>query len=72
MPYEPAEDSFLLEREVKNYLEKLKDKKEMRILDMGSGSGIQAKICIKAGIKKSNVLCADIDDRVIAFLRKKN
>lgn len=70
MVYEPSEDSFLLEKEIKNYLSKLKDK-NINVLDMGSGSGIQAKACIKAGIKRSKVLAADIDKEAIKILKKK-
>ena len=69
MLYLPAEDSFLLEKEVKSYIIKLKDK-NIKVLDMGSGSGIQAKACLSSGIKSSNVLCADIDQEAINFLNK--
>jgi release factor glutamine methyltransferase len=37
---------------------------------MGSGSGIQAKTCIKNGFK--NVLCVDIDKKTIEHLKKQN
>jgi len=64
--YEPAEDSFLLSEEIKKYL-KNKDK-EIKILDMGSGSGIQAKTCRDLGFK--NILCADIDPEAIKHFKK--
>lgn len=41
----------------------------MRILDMGSGSGILAEGALKAGAKE--VLCVDIDDESVGELRKK-
>ena len=69
MVYPPAEDSWLLENEVKNYISKLKNK-PTRVLDMGSGSGIQALACISSGIKKSSILCADIDKEAVKFLKK--
>jgi HemK-related putative methylase len=72
MPYPPSEDSYLLENELKNYLTTLskKEKYKIKVLDMGSGSGIQAKACISEGIKKSNILCADIDKEAINYLKK--
>jgi len=71
MIYSPQEDSHLLGKEVKKYVSKIKNK-QIKILDMGSGSGIQAETCIKSGIKKENILCADIDKEVITFLKNKN
>ncbi len=72
MVYQPAEDSYLLEKEVKSLISKLKNKEldKIKVLDMGSGSGIQAQASIKSGIKMSNVLCVDIDEEVIDFLKK--
>ena len=64
--YSPAEDSYLLSECLKNYL-KNKDKK-IRILDMGSGSGIQAEICQEQGFK--NILCADINSDAVTHLKK--
>lgn len=63
MIYNPREDSYLLEKEVKKYA------KDMRVLDMGSGSGIQALGALKSGAK--SVLCADIDSQSIRELKKK-
>jgi len=68
MVYKPAEDSFLLEKEIKNYLGDLKRKRRIDILDMGSGSGIQAQACIKSGADKTRVWCADIDEKAIKRL----
>jgi len=73
MVYSPQEDSYLLAKEIKKYISKIKNKKEkLKVLDVGSGSGIQAQTCLKAGIKKENILCADIDKEVIRFLKGKN
>ncbi len=63
MIYEPREDSHLLENEV------AKCAKGRKVLDIGSGSGIQAKAALKSGAK--SVLCADIGYEVIKFLKKK-
>jgi len=64
MIYPPAEDSYLLSDTLKNFLKN--KKKTIKILDMGSGSGIQAKTCLELGFK--NVLCADINPEVIEYL----
>ena len=69
MVYSPSDDSFLLADEVKKYIESLSNK-NIKVLDMGSGSGIQAITAIESGIKKQNVLCADINDEAIKFLKK--
>ena len=64
--YSPAEDSYLLSEALTDYLDK-KDKK-IKILDMGSGSGIQAETCKKLGFK--NILCADINSNAVTHLKK--
>lgn len=69
MVYPPNEDSFLLETEIKRYIFSLKNK-NIRVLDMGSGSGIQALAAINAGINKENILCADIDREAIKELKR--
>jgi release factor glutamine methyltransferase len=66
MIYQSAEDSYLLENAVKDYL---KDKdKNIKILDMGSGSGIQAQTCKNLGFK--HILCADISQEAVNQLKK--
>jgi release factor glutamine methyltransferase len=67
--YEPKEDSYLLEKQVKTYIASLKDK-NIKVLDMGSGSGIQAKAAIKEGIKRINVLALDINPDAVKHLKK--
>ena len=63
MIYEPAEDSFLLARSVKEYA------KNKKVLDMGSGSGIQALEAKKYGA--SSVLAADINKEAVDFAKEK-
>lgn len=63
--YEPAEDSYLLSEQVKKHLSSINNKK-IKILDMGSGSGIQAQTCRKLGF--DNILAADINPEVISHL----
>jgi len=71
MVYSPQEDSYLLGKEVKKYLLHLKNK-DRKVIDMGSGSGIQAQICLKLEIKKENILCVDIDKEAVKFIKNKN
>lgn len=65
--YQPAEDSYLLLESVEKYLKKQENKK-IKILDIGSGSGIQALICKKLGF--DNVLTADINPNAVKYLKK--
>ncbi len=60
--YQPAEDSFLLEKYVKKFA-----KKQAKILDIGAGSGIQGKKSLKNG---SEVLFADINKNAVENLKK--
>ena len=60
MIYSPREDSFLLEREVKKY------SKGKSFLDLGAGSGIQAKAA--KSVKAKSILCADINDEALKEL----
>ncbi|MBU3912615.1 MAG: methyltransferase [Nanoarchaeota archaeon] len=63
--YSPSEDSFLMSETLRNNL-KNKDK-TIKILDMGTGSGIQALTLKNLGFK--NILAADIDKESIKFAR---
>ncbi|MEK6859809.1 MAG: HemK2/MTQ2 family protein methyltransferase [Nanoarchaeota archaeon] len=65
--YSPAEDSYLLAESVQGFLKKQKDKK-IKILDMGSGSGIQAQTCKQLGF--NNILAADINPEAVKYLKK--
>jgi release factor glutamine methyltransferase len=53
MIYQPAEDSYLLQKQVKKFV-----KQGMKVLDMGTGSGIQA---ITAKEQGAEVLAVDIN-----------
>lgn len=66
--YQPAEDSYLLSNTLKEYL-KDKKNKDISILDMGSGFGIQAQTCKDLGF--TNILVADINPEVISHLKRK-
>ena len=60
MVYKPREDSFLLEKAVKEYA-------SGRVLDMGTGTGIQARAAKAKGLQ---VVACDIDPEALAAARK--
>jgi len=62
MIYEPAEDSYLLAESVKKYA-------RGSVLDIGTGSGIQAKTAASLKAVKK-VLAVDIQSDVVASLKK--
>ena len=64
--YFPAEDSYLLSEVLKKQKINSKDK----ILDMGAGTGIQAKSLLSK-LNSENITLADINSTAIKFLRKK-
>lgn len=67
MIYDPSDDSYLLQEVL---VKSLKNKnKEIKILDMGSGSGIQAETCINLNFK--NVIAVDVNNEVVDILSKK-
>lgn len=61
MIYEPEEDSFLLQKYVREYA-------KGHVLDMGSGSGIQALAALE---KTPDVLAVDIDEDAVKLLKSK-
>ena len=69
--YEPEQDSFLLAGVVKKEVSFLITKySNPKILDMGSGSGIQAKTAIDVGINPKNITLSDINPEAIKHLKK--
>jgi release factor glutamine methyltransferase len=60
MIYEPAEDSFLLEKYVKKF------SKNKNVLDVGTGSGIQALSAKKSGAK--SVIACDINHEAVKYV----
>lgn len=64
--YQPSQDSYFLSEQLKKFLKE--QNKKIKILDMGSGSGIQAIICLNLGFK--NIICADIDKESLDYLKR--
>jgi release factor glutamine methyltransferase len=62
MIYEPAEDSYLLQKQVKKFV-----KKGMKVLDMGTGSGIQALTVFKLD---AQVVAVDINPECVEQVSK--
>jgi release factor glutamine methyltransferase len=62
MIYSPSEDSYLLAGQVNDLAN------GKRVLDMGSGSGIQGRIALDAGAK--SVVCVEQDSESVSHLRK--
>ena len=59
MIYEPQEDSYLLEKYVKKYA-------RGKVLDLGTGSGIQAKAALE---NTKNILAADINKEAVEYCK---
>ncbi len=72
--YMPEEDSYFLsefiEKEIREMLEN-NQVKFLNVLDMGSGTGVQAKTLLKSGIPQENIILADINKKSTNFLRNK-
>ena len=60
MMYEPREDSYLLQKYVRQFA-------HGRVLDVGTGSGIQAKTALE---KTNEVIAIDIDPEAVAHAKK--
>jgi len=63
MIYSPAEDSFLIEKYIKQF------SKDKSVLDMGTGSGILAETALAAGAK--SILAVDINPEAVQHVNKK-
>ncbi len=61
MIYEPAEDSYLLQKYVKEYA-------KGKVLEIGTGSGILAETALE---KTKDVLAVDINEECVEYVKKK-
>lgn len=69
--YSPAEDSFLLSEILEKEILKLSDKKsEIKVLEIGCGSGIQLQTIEKAGVRKQNIFSCDINLQAVKHCKK--
>jgi release factor glutamine methyltransferase len=69
--YSPAEDSFLLSSAIKSKISRLIAKNSnLKVLEIGSGSGIQLKTLFESGIKKQNIFSCDINPEAVKHCRK--
>ena len=60
--YEPAEDSYLMSRILKERIPNiLQLNPELKFLEIGAGSGIHLETVFSLGIKKENIFSCDID-----------
>ena len=64
--YEPEEDSYLLSDVLKKEIPKLlKKKKDISILEIGCGSGIQLNSILESGVDKKNIFGVDINEDAV-------
>ena len=66
--YVPDEDSYFLAGFLAEIVKREKPKK---VLDMGSGSGIQGETALKSGVKREELTLVDEDEKSVEILRKK-
>ncbi len=61
--YQPAEDSYLMSRILKEQLPELLNKNpDLKFLEIGVGSGIHLQTASTSGVKKENIFSSDINE----------
>jgi release factor glutamine methyltransferase len=69
--YEPAEDSYLMVETLKEEIPKLlKKNPELKLLEIGIGSGINLETAKKAGVNANNITGSDINPKAVEHCRK--
>ena len=64
--YEPAEDSYLMSKTLKEIIPKLlKENPNIKFLEVGSGSGILLETAKELGIKESHIFASDINEDAV-------
>jgi len=67
MIYPPAEDSYLMSEILKREIPFLLDENpNLKVLEMGAGSGINLGTLFKLGVKKENIFSIDINPKAVA------
>ena len=67
MIYQPAEDSFLMSRILKEQVPNLINQNpNLKFLEIGAGSGIHLETASSLGIKKENIFSSDIDKKSVS------
>jgi release factor glutamine methyltransferase len=65
--YQPAEDSYLMSRILKEQLPNLLEKNpDLKFLEIGAGSGIHLQTALNSGIKNENIFSSDIDKKAVS------
>jgi len=65
--YEPAEDSYLMSRILKEQVPSLLHQNpNLKFLEIGAGSGIHLETAFNLGIKKENIFSCDIDKKSVS------
>jgi len=60
--YQPAEDSYLMSRILKEQIPQLLEKNSnLKFFEIGAGSGIHLETAYNEGVKKENIFSSDID-----------
>ena len=67
--YIPSEDSFFLSETLKKYFSNTKIKSKT-VLDIGTGTGIQAETLLEF-FDKNSILCSDIDEEAVKYAKLK-
>jgi release factor glutamine methyltransferase len=69
--YLPAEDSFFLSEILEKEILRLSNEKsEIKILEIGCGSGVQLQTFKKVGIKKQNIFSCDINSEAVKYCKE--
>jgi release factor glutamine methyltransferase len=67
MTYQPAEDSYLMSRILKEQIPVLiEENPDLKFLEVGAGSGIHLQTALNSGIKNENIFSSDIDEKSVS------
>ncbi len=65
--YQPAEDSYLMSRILKEQLPLLLEQNpDLKFLEIGAGSGIHLQTALLSGIKQENIFSSDINKKSVS------